>query len=64
MKVEKESGSIAQGISEYASFEMFQRGKLHNYWKLIKPLSIFLVQPLDIELGYSFSGALSFKHVN
>lgn len=50
----------AQGISEYAYFEI----SLHNYWKLIKPLSIFLVQPLDIELGYSFSGALSFKYVN
>lgn len=39
MKVEKESGSIAQVISGYASSEMFQRWKLHNYWK---PISHFL----------------------
>lgn len=64
MNVEKESGSIAQGISDYASFEMLQKGKLHNYWKVIKPLSIFLVQLLDIERDYSLSGALSFKHTN
>lgn len=48
MKAGKES---AQGIPEYAYFEMSQREKLHNYWKLTKPLSVFLVQPLDIELG-------------
>lgn len=48
-------------------FEMFLPGREKGAQLLkthIKPLSIFPVRCLDIELGYSFSRAVSFRHVN
>lgn len=63
MRVEKESGSFAQeAVSAY--LEMFCHERLHNYLTLLKLLPIFPVQPLDVGLGYNFSRAFSFKHVN
>lgn len=55
------SGKLCKFILRCSSLE----GKrVHSCLKLIKPLSIFPVRRLDIELGYSFSRAVSVKHVN
>lgn len=63
MRVEKESGSFAwEAVNVY--MEMFCHERLHNYLTLLKLLPIFPVQPLDVELGYNFIRAFSFKHVN
>ena len=63
MRVEKESGSFArEAVNAY--LEMFCHERLHNYLTLLKPLPIVPVQPLDVELGYNFGRAFSFKHVN
>lgn len=53
-------GALLRGALN-AYFEMLLHGreKLHNNLKLIKLLSIFSGQPLDIELGYSFIRDLS-----
>lgn len=60
-KWEHGSGRFCMFILRCSSLE----GKsLHSCLKLIKPLSTFPVQRLDIELGCNLSRAVSFKHVN
>lgn len=60
-KWEHGSGELCVFILRCSSLE---GKKLHNCFKLIRPLSIFPVQCLDIELVCNFSRAVSFKHVN
>lgn len=55
---------LKEALDAYSEVFLHERGAQHNDVKLTKPLPIFSVQSLDIELGYNFSGALSVKHVN